>query len=121
MKQGPIGRFFIAWIVSGIGLFVAAGLLDERINYNDRFSVLIIAGFILAVANAIIRPLIVLISLPAILFTLGLFVIIINGFMVWLVSFIYPQLQVSGFGAAILAGMVIGLINYLVSTILERE
>ncbi|HUD07186.1 MAG TPA: phage holin family protein [Candidatus Saccharimonadales bacterium] len=120
MRRGPIGRFVISWFICGVGLWVASGLLDQRISYNDRLS-LIVAGFILALVNAIIKPLVVLLSLPAILFTLGLFVVVINGLMLLLVSYIYPSLQVSGFGAAILAGMVIGLVNYLVSTILERE
>jgi uncharacterized membrane protein YvlD (DUF360 family) len=47
--------------------------------------------------------------------------LVINGFMVMLASKLYPELHVSGLGAAILAGMVIGLVNYLVSTILEER
>jgi putative membrane protein len=60
-------------------------------------------------------------SLPAILFSLGLFMIIINGLMVLLVSWLYPPLDVNNFGGAILAGVIIGLVNYLVTAILEEK
>jgi putative membrane protein len=120
MKRGPILRFIIAWFVCGLGIWIASALLDQKISYNNDLKVIIIAGLVLALVNTIIKPLIVLLSLPAILFTLGLFIIIINGLMLTLVSAIYPSLQIQGFGYALLAGMVIGLVNYLVSTILDR-
>jgi putative membrane protein len=120
MKRGPILRFVISWLVCGLGIWIASALLNGRINYSDRFTVIVIAGLILAIVNTIVKPLVILLSLPAILFTLGLFIIVINGLMLTLVSAVYPSLQISGFGTALLAGMVIGLVNYLVSTILVR-
>lgn len=119
--KSPLQRFVLRWFVNSLGLWVAAGLLAERINYDSRLGVIIIAGLILALVNTVIKPVIVILSLPAILFSLGLFMVVINGFMVLIVSKLYPQLQVSGFGVAILTGMVIGLVNYLVSTILEER
>lgn len=121
MNRGPVFRFVIAWFVSSLGIWISAGILDNSINYNSNLLIILIGGFILAVINALIKPLVILVSLPAIVFTFGLFTIVINGLMVMLASLIYPPLQVSGFGAALLAGMVIGLINYLVSTMLERS
>jgi putative membrane protein len=121
MKHGPIFRFFVSWFVCSLGLWIAARFLNSRIQYNNALSVIVVAGFILAIVNALIRPLVILLSLPAIVFTLGLFVVVINGLMVLLVSVIYPSLQVSGLWPAILAGVVIGLVNYLVSTVLEHQ
>lgn len=119
MKYGPFTRFFIRWFVCGLGLWIAAGLLGDNLSYDSRFIVIIIAGFILAIVNGIIKPVVVLMSLPAILFSLGLFMIVINGLMVLIASWLYPALEVTNFGAAMLAGMIIGLVNYLVNTILE--
>ncbi len=119
MQRGPIARFLIRWFVCSLGLWIAAGLLGDRITYDSRLAVIIIAGLILAIVNTIIKPIIVILSLPAILFSLGLFMIVINGLMVLLVSKIYTSLHVTNFGAAMLVGMVIGLVNYLVTTILE--
>lgn len=114
-----MSRFLLRWFVCSLGLWIAAGLLDERITYGSRLRVIIVAGLILAIINMIIKPILVILSLPAILFSLGLFMVIINGFLVFLVSKLYPDLYVSNFGVAILAGIVIGLVNYLVSAILE--
>jgi putative membrane protein len=71
--------------------------------------------------NTIIKPIIIILSLPAILLSLGLFMIVINGLMVMLASKLYTPLQVTNFGAAMIAGMIIGFVNYLVTTILEEK
>lgn len=119
MKYGPFARFFIRWFVCSLGIWIAAGLLGDRLEYDQRFTVIVVAGFVLAVVNSIIKPIVVLLSLPAILFSLGLFMIVINGLMVLLASWLYPPLHVTNFIAAMLAGMIIGLVNYLVNSILE--
>lgn len=118
----PSTRFLIRWFVCSLGLWVAAGLLGgERITYDQRIGVIIISGLVLAIVNVIIKPVVVILSLPAILFSLGLFMIVINGLMVLLASQLYGGLKVESFGTAMLAGMVIGLVNYLVSAILEER
>lgn len=120
MKK-PIPRFLVRWLVSSLGLWIAAGFLGQNLGYDNRASVLIIAGLILAIVNTIIKPLLVILSLPAVLLSLGLFMIVINGVMVLLVSELYPSLHVKNFGVAVLAGIIIGLVNYLVTTILEEK
>jgi putative membrane protein len=119
MKYGLIARFLIRWFVCGLGIWIAAGLLGDRVDYGERFTVIVVAGLILAVVNSLLKPIVVLLSLPAILFSLGLFMIVINGLMVVTASWLYPSLHVTNFVAAMLAGMIIGLVNYLVNTILE--
>lgn len=120
MKR-PFPRFLVRWLVSSLGLWIAAGLLSHSIDYQNRLAVILIAGLLLAVVNIIIKPIVVILSLPAILFTLGLFMVVVNGFMVFLVSKLYAPLEITNFWAAILAGMIIGLVNYLVTTIVEER
>lgn len=120
MKR-PFSRLLVRWLVCSLGLWVSAGLFAGRITYDSRLIVIVIAGLILAIVNAVIKPIVVILSLPAILFSLGLFTIVINGLMVLLVSKLYSPLEVSNFGSAMLAGLVIGLVNYLVTTILEER
>ncbi len=117
----PFLRFLIRWVVCSLGLWIAAGLLGGRVSYSSRLGVIIMAGLILALVNAVIKPIVIILSLPAILFSLGLFMIVINGLMVLLVSKLYSPLHVTNFGAAMLAGVVIGLVNYLVTAILEER
>lgn len=117
--KGPFNRFLVRWFVCSLGLWIAAGLLGERLTYSSRLGVIVIAGLVLALVNVVIKPIVIILSLPAILFSLGLFMIVVNGLMVLLASKLYPGLQVQSFGTAMLVGMVIGLVNYLVTTILE--
>jgi len=117
-----IPRFLVRWLVCSLGLWIAAGLLGNgAISLDSKFRTVIIAGLVLAIVNLIIKPIIILASLPAILVSLGLFMIVINGFMVYLASRFYHPLHVTNFWAAIFAGMVIGLVNYLVTAILEER
>jgi putative membrane protein len=119
--KSPLARFLVRWFVCSLGLWIAAGLLASRITYQNELRVIIVAGLVLAIVNVIIRPIVVILSLPAILLSLGLFMVIINGFMVFLVSKLYGPLHVTNFWAAMLAGIIIGLVNYLVSAILESS
>ncbi len=122
IHHGFIYRFLLRWFVCTLGLWIAAGLLSNSVSYHgNQIATVIIAGLILAALNAIIKPLLVLISLPAILITLGLFMLVINGVTVYLVSKLYSGLQISSFGVAILTGVIIGLVNYLVTAILEER
>lgn len=115
-------RFLIRWFVCSLGLWIAAGLLGStRITFNNDFDAIIISGLVLALINIFLKPLVVLLSLPAILLSLGFFMLIINGLMVFLASKLYTQLHVTNFWAAIFAGLVIGLVNYLVTAILEER
>ena len=115
-------RFFIRWIVSGLGLWIAAELLGgESISYQGQLSVIIISGLSLAIINTIIRPIVVFFTLPAVLLTLGIFMIVINALMVLLAAWLYEPLEIDGFGIALITGLIIGLVNWLVSAILEEK
>ncbi|MDL2341887.1 MAG: phage holin family protein [Patescibacteria group bacterium] len=120
MKR-PLYRFLTRWLVCSLGLWIAAGLLGSSITYDSRFKVIIIAGLVLAIINVFLKPILIIFSLPAILFSLGLFMIIVNGLTVYIASRLYTPLHITNFWAAVFAGMVIGLVNYLVTAILEER
>ena len=122
LMNNPFARFVVRWFVCGLGLWIAAGVLGpDRIAYGGELGVIVIAGLVLAIINTILKPLVVLLSLPALLFSLGLFMVVINALMVLLASELYGQLSVEGFGSALVAGIIIGLVNYLVTVILEER
>jgi len=120
MKR-PLRSFLIRWVVCGLGLFIAAAILDGKLTFDGSLGVIIVSGLILALVNTFIRPFLKLLSLPIIAITLGLFTIVINGFMVMLASWLYKPLEVSGLWAAMLAGIIIGIVNLLVSLIVEEK
>ena len=115
----PIYRFLTRWLVCSLGLWIAANFLSSSITYDNKLRVIIVAGLVLAIINIVIKPILIIFSLPALLFTLGFFMIIINGATVFIASKLYSPLHVHNFWAAVFAGMVIGLVNYLVTAILE--
>lgn len=119
--RNPLARLLLRWFVNSLGLWIAAGFLGNSINYGSQAHVLIIAGLVLALINVVLKPIMIILSLPALLFSLGLFMIIINGVMVYLASKFYQPLHITNFWAAVFAGVVIGLVNYLVTTITEAE
>ncbi len=114
-------RFLLRWILNSLGLWVAARILHNNgITYDESqgFSQFFFAGLILSVINVLLKPLIVILSLPAILLTLGLFTLIVNGFMVYLAAKLAPGLVI-GFWPAVLAGMIVSLINYVLTSLLD--
>lgn len=117
MKQ-QFAQFLIRWGLNSAGLFTAS-LLLSGITYQEEWQVLLIAALVLSIINALIKPLVVILSLPALLLTLGIFSIVINGFMVYLAHVIYRPFQVSSFGTAMLAGLVVGLVNYIVTRVFD--
>jgi putative membrane protein len=117
-----IKKFLVRWGVSAFGLWLASELLgNESISFDGRVGAVIVSGFILAIANTLIRPIVVFFSLPVVLLSMGIFMVVINALMVLLVAWLYGPLEVSGFGIALIAGIIIGIVNWLVSIILEEN
>jgi putative membrane protein len=114
-------KFALRVLVNFLGLWAAAELMTNSINYNDKLRVLVIAALIFSMVNAVIRPLVVILSLPAIVLTLGLFTLVINAFMLYLVTKIYPSFQLRSFWTAVVATVIIWVVNYLLTELLEPK
>lgn len=112
-------KFLIRWFANSLGLFIAASLFN-LVNYHGSITVVIIGGLVLSTLNVFIKPILVIFTLPALALTLGIFMIVINGILVYLASALYQPLHVVSFWAAILVGIVIGLVNYIVTVIAEK-
>jgi putative membrane protein len=116
-----IRKFALRWLVNFLGLWAAAELMTGSIDYNDKLRVLVVAALIFSVVNAVIRPLVILLSLPAIVLTLGLFTLVINAFMLYLVTKIYPSFHLRSFWTAVVATVIIWIVNYLLTDLLEPK
>ena len=120
MKQ-QFTVFLLRWLLNSFGLWVAVrifgtGYSDAELNAG--IWVFLFAGLIFSVINAVLRPIIIILSLPAILITLGLFTVIVNGFMVYISLMLAPGLHMT-FWNSVLTGLVLSLVNYIVSSALE--
>lgn len=80
----------------------------------------LLAGLIFSAVNAVIKPIITLLSLPFVLVTMGLFTLIINGFMVWLTIAISPNIHMS-FSWAIVSSLILSLVNYLLNNLSSTD
>lgn len=113
-------RFLVRWFVCVLGLWIAVSLLGEdNIKIDGSLWAVVGAGLVLALVNVVIKPILVILSLPVIIFTLGLFMIVVNGLLLLITAKLYGPLEVHNIWAAMVAGMVIGLVNYLVTRIME--
>ena len=115
--------FLIRWALNSLGLWVAVRILGFGL-FSDQWIVsllvLAFAGFVFSVVNSVLRPIIVIVSLPAIVLTLGLFTLIINGLMVYLSLKLAPGIDMT-FGNAIIAGIILSLVNYIVSSAIDLK
>lgn len=111
--------FLLRFLLNTFGLWIASRLLGGGFNDTDATTTtFFVAGFVLSIANTILRPIVIVLSLPAILITLGLFMLVVNGLMVYVALNLVPNLQISFF-SAILTGVIISIINYVISGFLE--
>jgi putative membrane protein len=113
--------FIVRWIFNSLGLWVAARIFSGNgITYDESqgLALFLSAGFVLSLVNVVLKPLVMILSLPAILLTLGLFTIVVNGFMVYLAGSIVPGLEIT-FWTAVLAGMIVSLINYTLTGLID--
>lgn len=115
--------FVLRWVLNSIGLWIAVRIFGT--GYSDGelatgFFVFLLAGLIFSVINSILRPIAIILSLPAILLTLGLFTVIVNGFMVYVSLLLAPGLHMT-FWNSVLTGIVLSLVNYIVSSALELQ
>jgi putative membrane protein len=106
-------HFAFRWIVTTFAVFVAAPIVG--ISYRDRLGCLLGASLLLGMVNAFIRPILLLLSLPLILVTLGVFILIINALMLKVVGAIVPCFEVPDFWSAFFGAIIISIVSWLLS------
>lgn len=110
-------RLLILALVNALAM-----LLAERVVSGFGFDSLLslfLAAFLFTVLNMFIKPVLQVAALPLTVLTLGIFALVLNGFMVWLVAALIPGCHVVGFGAAILASIVISVANMIIGWLLD--
>lgn len=113
------------WLVFGwasnlLAIWVTS-LMFDGVTYEDKFWVLAVAALVFLLANAIIRPIVILLTLPAVILTLGILLLFINAFMLWITDKIVPSFEVSGFWTYIGAAIIIWLVNMVVHAVFRPE
>jgi putative membrane protein len=109
----------VRWLVNAAGLFLIAQVL-RGIEVEGAVPALIAAA-LLGLINAVLRPFIILITLPINILTLGLFTFLINGFMLYIVGKVVRGFTVTGFWPAVFGAFLLSLLSALVTALIGRE
>jgi putative membrane protein len=112
-------RLLIVWLINALALFVLPYILSSI--HLKNFTSALIAAAVLGLVNAIIRPILVILTLPVTILTLGLFIFIINALLFLFVGNLLNGFTVDGFGAALIGSILYSVISWLLASLVLRE
>jgi putative membrane protein len=110
-------RLLIVWLLNAAALMAVAYLMSPSITVTNFVSALF-AAFALGFVNTIIRPVLTVLTLPISVLTLGFFYLLINGLLFWMVGKVLNGFEVNGFWAAVIGGLLYGLISWGLAVII---
>ncbi|RZI43452.1 phage holin family protein [Herbaspirillum sp. HC18] len=111
-------RLLITWFINAAALFALPYLMKSV--YVENFTTALVAALVLSLVNVLIRPILVLLTLPVTVLTLGLFIFIINGLLLWVVANFVGGFYVAGFWSAVLAAILYSLISWALSSLILK-
>ncbi len=103
--------FLLRGLIAALGLWLATRWLPGV--SIDTPTTLILAGLLLGLVNAIVRPIAIILTLPMTIVTLGLFLLVINAAMVGLVALLLPGFRMQGFWTAVLAALIVSVVSWI--------
>ncbi|MEW6243532.1 MAG: phage holin family protein [Bacillota bacterium] len=112
-------RFFYRVLVNLIALYLASVLVPSRV-YVQTTEALLLASLVLALINAVVRPLVIILTLPINFLTLGLLTFVINGLMVYVASVLVAGFTIPGLFSAVVVSLIISAVNLVLSSITGR-
>jgi putative membrane protein len=114
-------RFVLRLLISALALWVAVQIVPG-VSYEGEWVKLLLVALVLGLLNALVRPVLVLLSCPMLILTLGLFTLVINALVLWLTSALSSKLglgfHVTGFWAAFLGALVVSIVSFLLSVLM---
>ncbi len=113
--------FFIVRLIVHMAAILIISYLFPKLIWVDGFLSALVAAYLLGIVNTIIRPILILLTLPLTLLTLGVFLLIINGLMLWLVSALVGGFNVNGFWGAVVGSILISLVSWILSWFLPAK
>ncbi len=106
--------FLIRWFVTTVAVFVATNVVPGM--KCEPFGALLVASLLLGIINAFVRPILMLLSLPFIIVTMGLFIFVINALLLQFVAKLIPAFSVDGFWSAFFGAIIISLVSWVLSS-----
>jgi putative membrane protein len=109
-------RLVLTWLINAVALF-ALPYIFSSITVDSPLTALLVA-VVLGLINALIRPILIILTLPATILTLGLFIFVINGLLFWAVGSFVPGFHVGGFWSGVFGAIVYSIISWLLSSLI---
>src|SRR5437667_742646 len=117
--ETAVARFLAAWGISALALYVANGLFSGVVIHGA--TAYLLGAAVLAVANAVLKPVLALLTLPLILITFGFFYLVINIAMVALAAWVAPNFTVHGFWTYVGVIVIVWIVNWAVTAFIDRS
>jgi putative membrane protein len=111
--------FLLKWFVTAVSIFIVANLF--HLIYFENLLVLALAALVLGILNAFLRPVLILLTLPINILSLGLFTLIINAFILYAASGLVPGFEIASFWKAFWAALLISIVNALINILIHKE
>lgn len=116
--KSEIKQFLQSWLINTLAVLVAVYIVPGIRFEDDSLWTPFVTSLVLGVLNAVIRPLVMLLALPLLIFTLGLFMLFINATMLYVVGLLLaPHFQVDGFWPAFLGALIISIVSLVLNTL----
>ena len=112
-------RILLVWLLNALALMAVAYLVPS-ISVSSFWTALI-AALVLGLVNAVIRPVLILLTLPATVLTLGLFILVLNGLLFWLVGTFVEGFVVGGFWAGFFGAILFSIVSWLLSALVLKD
>lgn len=110
--------FFLRMVANAVALLLISYLLPQVVTVDGVMAALA-AAFVLGLVNAVVRPLFVLLTLPVTVVTLGAFLLVINGLLLWLVSTLVAGFHVNGFLAAVVGSILLSVVSWILTRVVQ--
>ena len=117
-KENPM-RLLVTWLINAAALFALPYLM--KTIYIENVTTALVAALVLGLVNTLVRPILVLLTFPVTVLTLGLFILVINGLMFWGVAQVIGGFQVASFWSAVAGALVYSIISWALAALILKK
>ena len=111
--------FLIKWSVTAVSIFIVANIFN--LIYIENLQVLVLAALVLGILNAFVRPFLLLLTLPISVFSLGLFTLVINAFLLYAAAGLVSGFEITSFWRAFWAALLISILSAMINFMIHKE
>jgi putative membrane protein len=117
--NGVMRRFLVHWLITAAALAITTRIVSGI--HVASLATLLFSGLVLGFVNAVVRPVLVLLTLPITILTLGLFYLVVNGVAFAVAAALVPGFTVASFGAAVVGALAVGLVSWILSWLVSAN